>query len=54
MLLKIQDFIQNIFIILHTQPKWPSLKSALVLVTLMVTFIIKAAQILNHVIVATS
>ncbi len=44
------EYIQAIS---HTQPKWPSLKSELVLITLM-TFIVKAAQILNHVIVDTS
>ncbi len=38
----------------HAQPKWPSPKSELVLVTLIMTFIIKVAQIPSHVSVATS
>ncbi len=45
---------EHIQAISHAQPKWPSFKSELVLVTLMMTFIVKAAQIPNHVIVATS
>ncbi len=44
------EYIQAIS---HAQPKWHSLKSELVLVTLMSTFIVKADQIANQVIVAT-